>query len=56
MAAYTVAGHPLNIHDTGIANAETLRALLQINGVGASVNIALAGADDTKAKGQGALK
>jgi len=55
MASYTVAGHPIG----GLANTnlpEALRDLLQSNGVGANISIALSGPDDTKAKAHGLVK
>lgn len=58
MTAYLVQGHPLNPNDLGLTSAEAdlLRAALQINGVGQTVNLTLSGSGDTKAKGHGAVK
>lgn len=56
MATYTVTGHPLKMLPTTGTDAETIRALLQTAGVGATVTIALSGGDDTVVKGHGCLK
>lgn len=55
MASYTVTGHPIGASaTTGLPDA--LRDLLQTNGVGQTISIALSGPDDTKAKGHGAVR
>ena len=57
MTAYTVTGHPLNIYQAlSSDNAETIHAALQSAGVGATINLTLPGADDTKIKNHGSLK
>lgn len=52
MAVYTVVGHPLNPSDL----PEAARPLVMYASVGATITVALSGADDTKVKGHGALK
>lgn len=56
MATYTIAGHPLNYASLGYdaTTTNTLHALLNANGVGATITVTIA--DDTKAKGHGVLK
>lgn len=60
MASYTITGHPLNPHDLaatpGAAIDANLLAALRNNGVGKTVTLTLPGADDTKAKGHGAIR
>ena len=56
MATYTITGHPLNYSDLGVSNPELIRAAIMSVGVGQTVNLTLAGPDDTKVKGHGILK
>lgn len=60
MATYTLIGHPLNPSDlaaTPGAPVDTnVLAALRDKGIGQSVTMTLSGADDTKAKGHGALR
>lgn len=60
MASYTITGHPLNYADLAATPGATvdpgLRAALQTNGVGQTVNLTLNGPDDTKAKAHGSVR
>lgn len=58
MATYTITGHVLNPTDLGLpaADALAIRNALHLMGVGGSLTYTLAGGDDTKVKGHGALK
>jgi hypothetical protein len=57
MTSYVVQGHPLNVYQAIASDdAELIHAQLQNAGIGATINITIAGASDTKIKGHGGLK
>lgn len=57
MTAYTVTGHILGPPpDLNYSAPEALRAALQTQGVGTTINLTLAAQDDTGHKNHGALK